>query len=229
MTQPRNPRDILKVEAKAPDSYRRFSLVHLTAYSVYWLTQWDIRTNYENIYVLNAQLFPSLFTLPGFPEYPDATVTNRAILQMRPKYRGFATSNPQKGVFLTDKGLQEVAKVIEALGSPSIEGQGLPGTSFKQELDARARGRTHDPGQTVADCKRKLLYRRYKEGRFEETEPVHLLGLVSLYDHTPPSELRKKLKDLREDAKAISDNEFLRFLADVTHKFSSYVNRSDNR
>ncbi len=42
--QPETARDLLKADAKEKKNYRGFSLVHLTAYSVYWLTQWGIPT-----------------------------------------------------------------------------------------------------------------------------------------------------------------------------------------
>jgi len=98
--QPATARDLLKADPKEKKGYRGFSLVHLTAYSVYWLTQWGIPTTYENVSVLNARLFPADFSMQGFPELPDAFRTNRSLLQMRPKYRGFATSHPHKGVQL---------------------------------------------------------------------------------------------------------------------------------
>src|SRR6266550_1222574 len=103
---PTSERDLLKVDPKVQNVQRnsQYSLAHLTTYSVHWLTFWEIPTTYENISVLNARLFPSEFALAGFPEFPDTTRTLRTLLQMRPKYRGFATSDPRKGVFLTEKG-----------------------------------------------------------------------------------------------------------------------------
>src|ERR1700730_2552561 len=103
--QPKVARDLLCIVSKPPGVYqpRGFSLPHLTAYSIHWLTEWEIPTTYENIGVLNARLFPAEFALVGFLEFPDVMRTNRTLLQMRPKYRGFATSDPRRGVFLTHK------------------------------------------------------------------------------------------------------------------------------
>jgi len=99
---PKTPQDLLKADPKPRDRTSAFSLAHLTAYTVYWLNNWDIPTTYENISVLNARLFPNDFGLSGFPDLPDAMRTNRTLLQMRPKYRGFATSDPRKGVIVID-------------------------------------------------------------------------------------------------------------------------------
>src|SRR5207245_8248663 len=116
--RPSEARDLLRVDPKDTRLLQElgFSMAHLTAYSVHWLTVWEIPATYENISVINARLFPSKFALAGFPEFPDAMCTNREILHLRPKYRGFATSDPRRGVFLTEKGREAAAKVLDTLG-----------------------------------------------------------------------------------------------------------------
>jgi hypothetical protein len=228
--QPVAATDLVRVDPKDQALCQRFqfSMAHLTAYSVHWLTVWEIPTTYENISVLNARLFPAEFSLTGFSAFPDAMRTNRTLLQMRPKYRGFATSDPRRGVFLTDKGRQGAAKVHEALGPPTFEGKVVAVDLVPENrLGSKGKERTRNPAQIISDCKSKLLFHRFKEGRFEETEIVHLLGLVSLYDHTPPSEIRKEVRQLRTDAQASQDAEFLEFLDRVEDRFSQYLNRSD--
>jgi hypothetical protein len=230
--QPVDARDLLRVDPKdqAICQQFQFSMAHLTAYSVHWLTVWEIPSTYENVTVLNARLFPFKFTLAGFPEFPDAMCTNREILHLRPKYRGFATSDPRKGVFLSEKGREAAATVIEALGYPTFEGKPIKLTAVTEiHLLAKGRDRTRNPTQIVADCKGKLLYRRFTEGKFEETDIVHFLGLLSLYDHTPPSEVRKAFRQLRADALTTEDKEFLVFLDRVEERFSAYLNRADNK
>jgi len=61
--QPATARDLLKADAKEKKNYRGFSLVHLTAYSVYWLTQWGIPNTYENVGFLNGRLFAADFSI----------------------------------------------------------------------------------------------------------------------------------------------------------------------
>ena len=223
------PRDLLKVDPKSSDTYRRFSLPHLTAYSVHWLTAWEIPTTYENISVLSARLFPEAFALQGFPEMPDAMRTNRTLLQMRPKYRDFATSDPRKGVYLTEKGRREVARVLAAVGEPTFKGQAAasPPLEIDQRRPSKDLERTRNPVQEIRDRRSRLLFRRFKEGNLAETDLVQFLGLVGLYDHTPPSEVRREFRRLRKDATEVGDDEFLAFLDVVAVRFRDYLNRKD--
>ena len=133
---------------------------------------------------------------------------------MRPKYRGFATSDPRKGVFLTERGRTEVARVIEAIGAPSFDGKAI--TTEAPEVDprrpSRNRERTYNPAQALEERRSRLLFRRFKEGRLDDADVVHLLGLLGLYDHTPPVEVRREFKHLRDAASAVGDAEFSAFL-----------------
>lgn len=228
--KPKDANDLLKIDPKPRDIYRKFSLAHLTAYSVYWLSCWEMNSTYENISVLNARLFPQDFSLAGFPGMPDAMRTNRCLLQLRPKYRGFATSDPRKGVFLTEKGRKEVEKVIRVLEMPTFEGKSVEVDSL--EIDPRrpskSREHTRNPASEIEKAKSKLLYRFYKEGHIEDADVVHFLGLVELYDHTPPSEIRKQFRQLKLDAETTKNHEFLEFLDAVSTYFHSYINRSDS-
>src|SRR5712692_6830298 len=171
---PESPRDLLRVDAKDDRLYREagFSMAHLTTYSVHWLAVWEIPSTYENISVLNARLFPSKFALAGFPEFPDAMCTNREILHLRPKGRGFATSDPRKGVFLTEKGRAAAAMVLEAIGTPSFDGKALPPEAARIDMrpTPKNRERTYNPARDLEERRSRLLFRRFKEGRMDETD-----------------------------------------------------------
>ena len=229
ISKPRTPRELLRIEAmpKASDRPRTFALPYLTAYSIHWLNEWDIPTTYENISVLNARLFPEEFALVGFPDLPDAMRTNRTLLQMRPKYRGFATSDPRRGVYLTNKGREAAAQVFQILGAPVIAGKIVEHSNDAlTPPDMSHRQHTRDPRRILNDARQKLLYRRYKDAGVAEVDVVHLLGLLSLYDHTPPAEVKKAFRQLRNDAATVNDTEFEDFLDAVEQRFHSYINRT---
>jgi hypothetical protein len=169
--------------------------------------------------------------MQGFPEMPDGLRTNRSLMQMRPKYRGFATSDPRTGVNLTEKGEAEARRVTERLGVPECNGK--PIEDQRPEIDPRrpckGKERTRSPAELMEDIRARILYRRFCEGKLAEADVVHLLGLVGLYDHTLPSELRKAFGDLRKDAEEVGDSEIIRFLEAVRERFAGYLNRPDPR
>lgn len=229
--KPNSPIELLNVDAKDRNRYRKFSLAHLTAYSVYWLTQWEIPTTYEHVSILNGRLFPNDFGMQGFPSLPDGLRTNRSLLQMRPKYRGFATSDPRQGVHLTEKGLTEALQVIEEIGPPSFGGTIVETPAIEQDprRPGKDRERSRNPVQIVQDVRSKILFRRYSENRLDDADVAHLLGLVGLYDHTLPTELRKAFSQIRTDAIEAGDNEVCKFLDAVATRFADYLNRPDPR
>lgn len=229
--KPETPSDLLKADAKNRELYRKFSLVHLTAYSVYWLNHWEFPTTYENISVLNSRLFPNDFGMQGFANLPDGLRTNRSLLQMRPKYRGFATSDPRQGVHLTEKGLAEAMQVADAIGPPSFSGKivELPVSEEDPRRPGKDRERARNPAQIVHDIRSKILFQRYIENRLNDAEVAHLLGLIGLYDHTPPTELRKAISQIRSDAVEAGDKQVCEFLDAAAERFSDYLNRPDPR
>src|SRR5262249_24624405 len=145
------------------------------------------------------------------------------------KYRGLATSDPRKGVYLTEKGHTEVARVIATIGEPTFAGKPIPvrAAGIDPRRPNREKERSFNPAQVIEDGRTRLLYRRYRDQRLGETDVVHLLGLLGLYDHTPPKEVRKAFKDLRDAATAVGDTEFQRFLDAVDERFRGYLERPD--
>src|SRR5438105_1995381 len=110
--------EVLNLIPFATAKYDELSLASLTAYSVYWLMQWGLPTTLENVSVLNFRLFPAKFAMVGWPRFPDVNRTNRSVLQMRPKYRNFATSITNKGIFLNERGVEEAQALAKRLGDP---------------------------------------------------------------------------------------------------------------
>ncbi len=226
--QPQTQRDLLRVDGKDSGATQRFSLKHLTAYTVYWLDRWGIPSLYENVTVLNGRLFPDRFTLKGFPEIPDAAATNRSILQMRPKYSNLATSNSRKGVFLTEQGRSEAERITATIGAPSLDGTATAQTPRDIGLNTdQCPKRTYNPAAEIRDRRSRLLFRRFSEGQLDNAQVVHLLGFLGLYDHTKPREVKREFKRLRDAASEIGDEEFLAFMDAVAQKFHAYLNRPD--
>src|SRR5262249_28481685 len=92
---------------------------------------------------------------------------------------------------------------------------------------SKTRTYTRDSHQIIASAKSKLLYRHYKEEAIEDTDIVYLLGLLGMYDHSPPKEVKKAFRQLKADAEVIGDKDFLTFLDEMQNRFQAYLNRPD--
>jgi hypothetical protein len=132
-------------------------------------------------------------------------------------------------VFLNDKGREAAAKVLDAAGPPSFDGKEIPLEAPRTDSrpPAKGRGRTYSPAQDLEERRSRLLFQWFKEGRLEEAGIVHLLGLLGLYDHTRPTELRREIKRLRDVASGLRDKEFLSFLDAIQRQFQAYIERQD--
>ena len=81
------------------------------------------------------------------------------------------------------------------------------------------------PEDLLATVRASQLFQLYGESRFGEAEAIHLVGLLGVYDHTPSSEKRRKLKEFQEAAKELNDTDVTKFLSLVAERFQRYLNK----
>jgi hypothetical protein len=224
----RDKSDLLKLRPFDLPLYDRYALTSLTAYTIFWLHEWNITTTLENLAVASYRMFPVKFCLVGWPQFPDINRTNRSVLQMRPKYRNLATSASGKGVFLNHNGVQEAMSLIEKLGPPLFEGE-LPSVSpvspLRAERGRSGKPRSVHPEDLLTAVHNSQLFALYSQSRFDEAEAIHLIGLLNVYDHTPSSEKRRKLKALVDASREVGDESIKEFLNQVSKRFSRYLNK----
>ena len=223
----RNSGEILKLRAFEPKFYDRYSLTSLTAYCLYWLHEWGITTNKENLAVISFKLFPIKFSMVGWPGYPDMDRTNRSVLQMRPKYRNLATSVSEQGVFLNDNGIQEAKALIAKLGAPFFEGEVPASNQRNFVLSERGKGKARSVH--AQDILKKLykshLFHLYNDSRFAEAVTIDLIEMLDVYDHTPEREKKIKFKQFMDAAKEMKDEKATAFLSEVAERFTKYLNK----
>ena len=218
--------DLIELNPYPQEDYADYALATLTALSVYVLQEWGLLTTFENIAVVNFRLFPLKFAMVGWPQFPDANRTNRSILQMRPKYRNFATSVTDKGVFLNERGIAEARALLAKLGLPRTKkgvATVLDQTAVRERN--RKRPRTVHPDDVVSHLRKSLLFKMYREGEWIDAELIDLVNFLKVYDHTPTKEKRRRFNEYMIAAKAVNDGEALSFLKAVEDKFGYYLSR----
>src|SRR4051812_31232242 len=88
---------ILSLPNYPEESYDSIDLNRLTVFTIAFLRKRNFATSIEHIAVADFRMFPKRFAMIGFPEFPDISRVNRALLQLRPKYRNWATGNARLG------------------------------------------------------------------------------------------------------------------------------------
>jgi hypothetical protein len=214
-------RDLSRVAAKDSALYENLPLTSLTAYSLFWLHQWQLRRSIEAVAVMNWRLFPRKFAMVGFPEYPDAFRTNRSLLQGQPKYRNLLSGAASKGFSLNQRGMDIARELVQVLGVPSTdEGQEL-GTARELDTPPKPKGqqRSIEPEREMERIRTSKLYEKWKSGVMADRDLIHVHALLGIFDHTPTKLRTKAIKDLERSAADVNDEEALKFLQDVRQAF----------
>ncbi len=214
-------RDLVRVGRKAFDDYKDATLTSLTAYSLYWLHQWQLARTIEAIAILNWRLFPEKFSMVVFPEYPDAFRTNRSLLQMQPKYRNLLTGAASKGFSLNARGIGIATALASQLGPPKTEeGQALGSTPRVVRAPVNIdRPRSLEPERGIARLRSSKLYEKWSSGTMTERDLIPVPALLGIFDHTPGTVRQRAMKQLERNAQQLDDRDAERFLGDVRRAF----------
>jgi len=224
-----NPEDkkrLLDLKPFHVAQYKNFALTSLLAYCAYCLQEWKLAGSKENLTVVAFRMFPTKFSMIDWPEYPDKERVNRTLLQMRPKYRNLATSVTDKGVYLNSNGLREATALAAKLGGPSSSRHDEKEISAEDTRAERGgRPRSIHSEDLITNLKKSRLFQLYAAGKFIETEAIHLIGMLGVYDHTPSVEKKAQLKLRIDAATDLNDKEIIEFLYQVKKRFWNYLNR----
>jgi hypothetical protein len=195
-----------------PESaYTAIDLNRLASFTVHCLQQQRIPTTFENIVVAAFRMFPAKFALEGYLEYPDAARVNRALLQLRPKYRNWARGNVQKGFVLTESGLAEVNRVNQLLSSPTPSGT--------VEKRRRLKPRTMDLSRDLGSIMDSSLFAKWRDNRLNEGTVLELIDMLQAFVYTPPHALKQRVDGLENAALQVGREDLANFLKDVRRTF----------
>lgn len=195
------------------EKYQNIDLNRLAAYAIQILARNSVLVTFENVVVALFIMFPRKFCLPVYEHYPDSNRVNRALLQLRPKYRNWATGSPVRGFKLTPTGIAIAENTAKALTSSAVLSK-APSRLIKP--------RTFSPQVEIENrVLNREIFSKYHENRADQIDSMEVLELLRAVPHTPPNILRghlRELENIAKEAHSITALEFLRFLR---HQFSS--------
>ena len=194
-----------------PECYGDLDLNRLAAYAIHLLEESKIVPSFENLVVTLFKAFPEKFSLPGYPEYPDAARANRALFQLRPKYRNWAVRSSEEGHILTDLGRRVADETADLLNSP---------------VRARTTRRSPPlPPRTLYEgvarnIRRSSAFRKFVSEKSEQVTRPEIFELLHAVPYTPAKVLRSKLHDWDQLARQAKDEEISGFLEWMKREFS---------
>jgi hypothetical protein len=98
------PPDFTDLESIDSARYEGIDHDRLLAYVVKRLEELSIPVTFENVTVAAFRTFPVVFSLNGYPEYPDAARVNRTLLHGGPKYKNYLVGRATTGYELSERG-----------------------------------------------------------------------------------------------------------------------------
>jgi hypothetical protein len=198
-----------------PASYSSLDLNRLVSFTVHWLLEHRIPMTFENVVVAAFRMFPAKFALEGYPEYPDAARTNRALLQLRPKYRNWARGNVQKGFVLTESGLVEVQRVKDVLS-----GRDTPHAETKRR---QGLPRTMDLSRDLSTIVDSPLFAKWKTNSISDGTTLELLDMLQAFAYTPARALKERVATLENAARQVGRGDIVDFFGDVRKRYDQQL------
>lgn len=202
------------LEPFAEKLYSGLDLDRLTAYGVRVLSDRDLPVTFENVVVTLFRLFPTKFSIVGYPEYPDAARINRAILHCFPKYRNYLSGRASTGYRLTHQG-----EVAAEEAATALAGEGKPA---KRRRTA-ARGVADNFMKEVSDSK---VFADFTAGSFEAIDLYDVTRLLHATPNSPKEVLRRNMDQLLTYSKETGRDDVLKFLTWAAETFPELAEAS---
>lgn len=177
------------------------------AYVVRRLDELGIRATFEHVVVAAFKLFPAVFSLEGYSQYPDAARVNRTLLHGGPKYRDYLTGRAVTGYALSTRGqtaAQETLEMISADGDVARrKGRAKAARSFSERMEQEVRS---------SDA-----FRAWQSQGAIQSEDFYLF--LHLFPGSPKTAVQDNFAIIRDHLKDSSDPEISIFLKAVADQF----------
>lgn len=206
----RDHEKISQLIAFSQDKYSNIPLDDLTVYAVAQLSKMEANLSFENAVAASFRLFPSKFSLMGFPEYPDSdrarNCLNRCTLKSRQSLGGKALH----GFILNEKS-KKIAEQVEKILTGKI--------SSKSKASSLTRRRD----VILAELKKSIAFQKFTLATKQTiTESEVCFALQGTLDSSPDV-LRENFNAFVSYANEAEDAEVLDFLSWAANNFKAFL------
>ena len=197
--------------------YRDIDLNRLAVFGIALLRDMGIAFTMERLSVVLFRMFPAKYAMTEFESYPDQLRTQRAVLQLRPKYRNWAEGSVRQGnVTLTQDGLHALEQVRELLERDVSQ--------IGEEQGKRVVVRPRDVSEKwMVMVETSTLFSKFREDIRDEDLVWDFYDLLRVSEGTERATVRKNLSRLEDYAEAVGREDVIEFLRWVRREFRAYL------
>lgn len=212
-------KQILSVDSYDEFSYIDIDLNRLALVGVKHLEQINIPYTFERLSVLLLRLFPTKFSMVEFSMCPDLTRINRALLQLRPKYRNWARGDIKNGFQLTETGNAELVRTLELLDRNPDDV-----TDSTRKRSALPADNKRDRNLIfMAEIERSQLFKSYKAQDNQTHSVWDFYDLLHASEETSKETLKNNIRKLESYAAGLNRKDILQFISWVKSEYSEYI------
>lgn len=199
-----------KAKSFEPNKYEGLALTDLVLFALFSLDNKGIEATFENLTAECFELFPKKFSLPGYPDYPDARRVSREARRLS----GGLTEEKGKSNYLkgnlktsfefTEKGFKKLARIQKELES---------GKEDKKEIKKQTRGRRGKIEKVINKLQQHNLYQTYiRKGTKTPIPESQLRDLLFATMETPEQKLKENMEIMIEYCEDLDRDDVKEFL-----------------
>ena len=192
------------------DIYEGINLNWLVLFSVGVLEERGVDLSFENTVIAAFRLFPKKFSLPGYPEHPDAKRVHDGLWRCAYKNRQWLLGKTSQGFAFTERGRQELELAKKALNSGYLPQK----KTFSQ---------TRRFEKLLAEVRAAPAYGKYSKGepdKVSEAECCHALQGTLDSDRRV---LVDNLTKLKKMAAGLEQKDIVRFVDWLGQRFAQFL------
>jgi hypothetical protein len=198
------------------ESYINIKKDKLIVFAVGLLTDNNIEPLFENIVVVAFKLFPEVFSLVGFSQYPDSKLVRDCLFHCTYVSKGWLLGSSKEGwggksgFYLTEKGKHILKETRE-----SLIGKEIPLKIKKDKIETKVNLKQKS---IISDIKNSETYRFYITNQLNNISEYDLRRVLRGSRTTTLNKLFDNYERLKGYASSLDDQEFIQFLDFVKKK-----------
>ena len=208
---------IKKIKKIDSQLYSNIAMNDLVMYAITLVGKKNNEIIYEDIIAAAFYLFPDKFSLQSYDKWPDSSVINKRIVDIR--HKNMISGSVAKGFIITLKG-KKIAENVGKIISKEIV------ISNKKSSNKEERSRAQ---RFLNHIKKSEIFIKYKkEKNFNNINEFDFRSLLLCPMESSPSVLNKNFNDIKDHMEILKNESVLEFLDKCFENFSHLLKNKYN-